>query len=254
MSVYQKPTLVLFSIDGNDFLRRFKNKEFNRPFVRLSSFTKRSSVLSSTTTDKSSGVYRTRCEDKSEKIVATAGHSNFVLFQEGKFDHPPDEPRVCDYCKNVYYGPNFGIPESYEKHRVVNSDGTHSIHVFYVSSFNCSKEHAFGCIEMYTRYWRERDNYIRLFHQMYNLLYPGESLLQPNDPDLLVSRGGCLDQKQWDDKRYLFVKNKVIQVPVKVEYIRKRSRCILTASPEVSESSEDQSSISSSSGSSRKRK
>ena len=252
--MYQKPTLVLFSIDGNDFLERFSNKEFNRPFVRLSSFTKRGSVLSSITVDKSTGIYRTRSDDKSEKIIATAGHSNFIIFQKGKFDYPPEEPRVCDFCKKIFHGPSYGVPESYVKHRVVNSEGTHSVHVFYVSSFNCTRDHAFKCIEMYTKYWKDRDNYIRLFHQMHNILYPGEPLLVPNDPELLTSRGGCLDEKQWADKRYLYVKNKVIEVPVQVEYIRTKNKCILTASPVASEASEEQSSTSSSSSSSRKRK
>jgi hypothetical protein len=250
-SVYQEPTLVLFSIQGDSFLEKFNEGYFDRPFVKLSKFDVKETVLSNITEDKTSGIYRARREDHNEKIIATAGHSNFLLFQEGEFDHPPESPRTCDYCKKLFYGPNFGIPESNAKHRVFHDGRVHTVNVYYVSSFNCCKDHAYGTIDMYTKYWKKRDQYLPLFHQMYSLLYPGEVIRQPNDPELLLSEGGCLDQKQWDDKRYLYTKSKVVQVPIQVEYIRTKSEWILQGKPVSSEESPSTSSAESSSSSSK---
>lgn len=220
--VHLLPSISLVSIEERSFLEEYLSGHFFTSNTPRGKIILARGVISDITSDQKVGTYRTYSTEQGEKILATAGHRSHLVF-DGETE---DFPKRCDYCKCDYSGKNYGVARSKEQHFVLTPTGTHMVYVFHTEGNACSEEHAFGCIDMYQKFYCDRENLKQLFLEKYALTYPGKNFFMPNAPELHTREGGSLTDEQWKDQRYLYTKHSVICTPVKTEYIRKVNTCI----------------------------
>lgn len=219
--VHLRPSISLVSIQREEFLEKFRSGHYFTSNTPRRPITLANSVISSITSDQKKGTYRVYNAERGEKILATAGNRNYLVFEGSETNYP----RRCDYCKCDYSGENYGVARSKDRHIVMKDGTTHVVYVFHTEGNNCSEEHAFGCIDMYQKYYADRENLRKLFFEKFSLTYPGREFYRSNVPELHEREGGSLTDEQWKDKRYLYTKHSVICSPIKVEHIRTTNKC-----------------------------
>lgn len=215
------PSISLINVERSSFLAKFESRHFFTSNTPRGKIVLSKGIISNITADKEAGTYRLYSTEQGEKILATAGHRSYLIFDNSAANFS----RRCDYCKCDYSGENYGIPVKKETHIVSHEGVTHPVYVFFTEGNCCSEEHAFGCIDMYQKYYVNREELKRNFHEKFMLQYPRRELLPPNPPELHEREGGSLSDDEWKNGRYVYAKHRVICTPVKTEHLRQINAC-----------------------------
>jgi len=220
-----RPSISLINIQKVSFLAKFKSRHFFTSNTPRGKITISNGIISNITSDKNAGTYRLYNTERGEKILATAGHRSYLVFDGSSSNFP----RRCDYCKCDYNGENYGVPIKKETHIVSHDGVTNPVYVFFTDGNCCCEEHAFGCIDMYQKYYANREELRKIFYEKYMLQYQGRDFLPPNPPELHEREGGSLVDEEWKNGRYIYAKHSVICIPIKTEYLRQINSCTFNA-------------------------
>ena len=216
------PTFVLKSIDPAEVMRKYSEGFYSRPIVQKKSIKTKGFVpilAEQISKNRDDGVYTEKFKNGASIIFVTANHKTSVLFKRTN-DFPVGGR--CDnfFCKREIPGSSMGYPVHYERRKFLEGDEYKIVHMFWVTSvccnFHCAYNHLVNLRG--SSFWNE--DYERLIKVMYELMYPnGPVLCNINDPCILESNGGSVNQSDYD--KYVYVKTPgVVIIPVSHDYIK----------------------------------
>lgn len=157
-------------------------------------------------------------------VMATSNHSNYITYRKtgSMMKNLP-----CFICFGDVKDELVGYPIFFYEKILFSSNGKATIQYhFLIEGSFCSFECALRFVRKnFALQANFRDKTMReserLMLLLFELMYPGETLREAQDPFLLESNGGSLTREEWNDKKHVYLKtDRIVIGPAKVEYVR----------------------------------
>lgn len=235
MSKRITPTFLLRGVDPNKVLRDYQNGKYTQhvPISAKVKLSDLSSIIAPTYgADRNSGIYSYKDKNNVTMTIATSNHKAYEIYNSDG-----GEVSVggrCRYCLKDFTHRSVGIPIKMEKVNVFIKDENDNvvevnpIYKFWVEDLTCcSYRHALGLIRanlsqpVFHRdsQYNKSEEYLKLMYRLETEKV--EPLRCPNDPRLSKNCGGSMDDEEFEDERYEYLRtNTTVIIPAKVEYIR----------------------------------
>lgn len=227
------PTFLLKGVDPNKLLADYQAGVFSRPITPKAPITisQNTTVLArSYGATNQSPIFSIKDRNNNSVVFATTNHTGYELFTKNGGELPVGGR--CDFCKEDFTNVSMGYPLAYQERDILTRDEQNIGHyrifyTFWIEPGCCSFECSLAELrKMTARPADDRDVTYRdaeiWLKYLFRLTYPNAGLLLPaQDPKLLKSNGGSLTKEEWKDNRHVYTRtDRVLLIPVKVEYIR----------------------------------
>jgi len=233
MSTKIVPTFLLKGINPDKSLIDYQNGVFSElpdRKIKIKVLTNTNMLAPIYGADNSSQIFCLKDKNNCNVIRTTTGYNDYEIFNKNGGQLATGGR--CEHCKEDFDTIAIGYPLNYEEKLILTSEITHNyriIHVFWVEGKFCSFECALGYLRLIlSKPCDYRDSIIRdseyLLKFLYKLMYPLSSILRPSqDPRLLLTNGGSLTKEQWNDQKHIYIRtDKILIMPVKVEYLQQK--------------------------------
>lgn len=167
------------------------------------------------------GTYCVRDKAGGTAVYATSNYEAYKLYD---LSGSLETGGRCLTCTRDIKGNPIGYPMHETQHVEVVDNRARLFTIFWTRGrFDTCR-----CMKRYVRIMKQLGDPIfmntdRHLKRLLQFMYPGERIMEANDPELLICNGGSLTDEQWDDgKKYMYKKtDRLILAPVKEEYIRR---------------------------------
>lgn len=244
MATKVTPTFLLKGIDPQKIISDYQAGVFSTPThakqkIKIS---QNSTILSpSYGSSNQDAIFCIKDKNNCSTVVATSGHEDYQIYtRTGGF--LPKGGR-CELCKEDFVETAIGYPVGFNEHTILTNDDSdinnakyRTLYIFWVEGRFCSFECSLGFVQMILSKPFDRDNTLLdsefLLKLLFKLMHPLGNLRASQDPRLLKTNGGSLTKEQWQDKKHIYVRTeRILMIPVKVEYIQQNFMSAVIAEP-----------------------
>lgn len=227
------PSFLLKGVDPIKMLKKYHDGATHHSVTKKNiKISKTSCVLSlSYEQNNSEGIFLLKDKNNTNLIIATSGHENINIYS--KNGECPQIGGRCRACLEDFTHQSIGYPVAYQETTLlVTIPGKKKsvyrvIRTFWVEDIFCKFECGLYYIRKCLASTNTNSNYNmkdseRLLKMLHRAMHPKAGLLRPiNDPLLLISKGGSLTDREWEDDNHYYVKtDRIFLMPAKTQYMR----------------------------------